>query len=278
MPAPKGTKEYEIWRQKLSESHMGHVVSDLTKQKISIATEDKNNPFYGKHHTEESKNKNRKAHLGKHLSEEHKEKIRKALKKIFLSKSVRDRISINTKNLWHNKEWREKVLATRKGIVPWNKGLTADDHPSIRKSGLAISEANKGRKVSIETREKIRNSLRGRKYDKNRIKNMMRRRIPTSLELKFQGIIDEFDLPYRYVGNGSFVIENCNPDFINTNNKKIAIEVYSRYYKRKNHKDINEWKIQRKKVFDQHGWNLIYFDETEVNGNWVLTKLGRIID
>lgn len=40
-----------------------------------------NHPFFGKHHTEESKQKNREAHLGKtfNLSEEAKEKISKAL-------------------------------------------------------------------------------------------------------------------------------------------------------------------------------------------------------
>lgn len=52
-----------------------------------------NNPFYGKHHTEESKEKNRKAHLGennprygKHLTEETKKKISDANKISLLGK------------------------------------------------------------------------------------------------------------------------------------------------------------------------------------------------
>ena len=37
--------------------------------------EGEKNPFYGKHHTEENKEKNRQAHLGKHHSEKTKKKM-----------------------------------------------------------------------------------------------------------------------------------------------------------------------------------------------------------
>ena len=38
------------------------------------------------------------------------------------------------------------------------------------------------------------------------IKVCLRRRIPSSLEEQFQRIIDKYDLPYRYVGNGAFIL------------------------------------------------------------------------
>lgn len=42
---------------KISRGNKGKKVSEITKKKISKATEGKNNPMYGKHHTEESKQK-----------------------------------------------------------------------------------------------------------------------------------------------------------------------------------------------------------------------------
>jgi len=105
------------------------------------------------------------------------------------------------------------------------------------------------------------------------IKACLRRRIPSSLEVKFQNIINKHNLPYKYVGDGKFFIESLNPDFINTNSEKVAIEVYARYYKRRNKISIKEWKKERTQVFKSYGWQVIYFDETGVNEKNVLKVL-----
>ena len=57
-------------------------MSDETRRKLSIANSDENNSMYGKHHTEETKERLRQANLGKILSEEHKQKISDTLKGI----------------------------------------------------------------------------------------------------------------------------------------------------------------------------------------------------
>lgn len=105
------------------------------------------------------------------------------------------------------------------------------------------------------------------------IKKALTRRIPTSLEDKFQKVIDKFDLPYKYVGDGKFFIEKYNPDFINTNHEKIAIEVYARYYKLRNNISIRKWKEKRNKVFNKYGWKILYFNEVEVNEENILEKI-----
>ena len=107
------------------------------------------------------------------------------------------------------------------------------------------------------------------------LKRILHRRIPSSLEEKFQSIIDKHNLPYKFVGNGSFTIGSYNPDFINTNSEKIAVEVYARYYKLRNHISIKKWKEERNKVFREYGWQIIYFDETQVNKNNVLNILSK---
>lgn len=43
---------------------IGKKLSEEVKRKLSLLRKGKNNPFYGKHHTQEAIEKNRKAHLG----------------------------------------------------------------------------------------------------------------------------------------------------------------------------------------------------------------------
>lgn len=158
----------------------------------------------------------------------------------------------------------------KKSHIPWNKGLTKYTDERCKQAGIKIRKALKGRK-----RPNMSKALMGRKLTKEHIKNCLRRRTPTSLEEKFQKIINKNNLPYKYVGNGKFFIENFNPDFINTNHEKIAIEVYAKYYKLRNSKTIEEWKKERNRVFKKYGWKVIYFDEIEVKEQNVLNKIRK---
>lgn len=128
--------------------------------------------------------------------------------------------------------------------------------------------------IPIRTRSEVH---KGKKLTKEQIRKTLRRRIPSSLETRFQKIIDKYSLPYKYVGDGKIFIERFNPDFINTNSKKVAIEVYARYYKSRRPESIEEWKRQRSRVFKQYGWSIVYFDETEVTEENVLKKLGAVL-
>lgn len=139
-----------------------------------------------------------------------------------------------------------------------------------------ISVANKGKikpPLSEEHKRNMSLAKRGKKLTKEHIKNCLRRRTPSSLEEKFQNIVNKYNLPYKYVGNGKFFIENFNPDFINTNHEKIAVEVYARYYKLRNNISIKEWKEKRSKIFKEYGWKIIFFNEIEVNEDNVIAKM-----
>ena len=179
----------------------------------------------------------------------------------------------------------KNISEANKGHIPWNKNMVGCKHSGSFKNGhKAWNKDKKGLQVSWSkgltavTDERIKRGVEkriGRIKTKEEIKKMLRRRIPTSLEKKFQSIINKHNLPYKYVGDGSFIIGHYNPDFINTNSEKIAVEVYARFYKQLDNRNIEDWKKQRSKVFAKYGWSIIYFNEKQVNENNVLEILKK---
>jgi len=180
----------------------------------------------------------------------------------------------------------------KKGDIPWNKGKS---NSYSKLTLIAMSKIHKGMHHSIKTefkkdftpwnkdkktdalsedhKKKISDTMKLRSPEI--IKKSLSKRTPSSLEEKFQDIIDKYNLPYKYVGDGKIFIERYNPDFINTNNEKIAVEVYARYYKLRNNKSIEQWKDERQKVFNKYGWKIIFFNEIEVNEEYVLEKIKK---
>jgi len=137
-----------------------------------------------------------------------------------------------------------------------------------------ISKSSKGRVISKRTRERMSISQRKRFENPEEIRKCLRRRTPSSLEWKMINIIQKLNLPYKFIGNGQFFIEKFNPDFIEYNGKKIAIEVFYRRHKEQFRKGLEKWKQERQETFNKYGWKIIFFNETEVNERNILIKLG----
>ena len=218
-----------------------------------------------------------------------------------------------------------------KGNNPWSKGLTKKEDKrlisvgkfsSIRNKGKKqskeqiekrriklighktsestrkkISESNKGKKLTEEHKEKLKNAKLinpvrywkdkkrldmighkwnlGRKQTEEHIRKVLRRREKSSLEIKFENIINKLNFPYKFVGNGKFFIGRKCPDFINLN-EKIAIEVYYRKHKEMFREGgLNGWMEERIEIFNKEGWRIIFFDETQVNEENIKHILGR---
>ena len=146
---------------KMSEAQKGKTLSAKTRAKLSEAQTGEKNHFFGKHHTEESKEKNRQAHLGKvpwnkgkPASEETKAKLRaKALE--------RDMSGENNPfyGKHHTEESKEKNRQAHLGQVPWNKGK-----PASEKARAQMSESHKGKKLSEKTRAKISAAIKGENH------------------------------------------------------------------------------------------------------------------
>ncbi len=151
----KGYKQSPEHRKKNSEAKMGStpwnkgkkgIYSEETLNKMSEAQKGKrvgeNNPFYGKHHTEETKNKNSISHKNKHPSEKTKLKMSEA-KKEFIpwNKGMKGCYSEE-----HNKIMSESIKGENNPF--YGKHHTEE---SIKKS----SDAHKNKHPSEETRRKI---------------------------------------------------------------------------------------------------------------------------
>jgi G:T-mismatch repair DNA endonuclease (very short patch repair protein) len=144
--------------------------------------------------------------------------------------------------------------------------------------------SREGYSHSPATREKIGQALKGRKWSaQEREKNIpivMRNRFkrPTSLELAFQAIVDKYNLPYKYVGDGyTFIAGRC-PDYLNVNGQKLVVEIFSRWW----HDPRINPKVKPQhteeatvKHYAQYGFRcLIIWEEELEDENKVLSKVG----
>ena len=129
-------KDYEEAMKEAAEQH-------------SKAMKGEKNPFYGKKHSEETKNKNSEAHKGKHLSEETKRKISEV-----------------KKGTHHSEETKRKISRAQKG------------KPKSDETRRKLSEAKKGTHHSEKTKNKTSEAMKGMRWFNNGEKCVRARECP----------------------------------------------------------------------------------------------------
>ena len=94
----------------------------------------------------------------------------------------------------------------------------------------------------------------------------------TKPELIFETICKKYNLPYKYTGDGSFGISKnpgINPDFVEVNGKKIAIEIFSYWHdplRRLGKVRYSHTLKGRKKILRKYGWTLVVFWQEDLEG------------
>jgi hypothetical protein len=171
----------------------------------------------------------------------------------------------------------------------WNRGLTKETNEGVRK----ISENLKGRSHKPETIDKIRKSMigklkgrstrrKGKTYKeiygekagdevRKRVKSLFKR--PTSYEQKIIWLIEQYDLPFKYIGDGRQIIGHVNPDFIDTLklNPPLIIEVYHDYFHQGNYELVRYKQLQIPKE------NVLFLkDEDLLRKDWEVHCLRKI--
>ena len=92
----------------------------------------------------------------------------------------------------------------------------------------------------------------------------------TKEEMIFEQICKNNNLPFKYTGDGAFWIGKnpaINPDFVNCNGKKVAIEIFGDYW----HSPLLKQNISysqsyegRNKILKEYGWKLVVFWGTDL--------------
>ncbi len=174
-----------------------------------------------------------------------------------------------------HKAWNK---GTKGLMVAWNKGkkgfLAGNRSPHWKGGKPKCLDCGKQLTTYRQKAAQLCKSCTIKRRSPELIASILRRRPISSLERKFLNIIEKNNLPYRFVGNGAFMIERKNPDFININREKKAIEVYD-----KRHKDEfreggeRGWKEERIRVFGKHGWKVLFFETMQINEQNVLDIL-----
>jgi len=128
------------------------------------------------------------------------------------SPTVKQAISLKNTGRKHTEEWKQARCQKYSG----------EGNPRF------------GAVVSPETRAKISEDHKRRCQDPQEIARLLKQVTctmkPTKLEQRVIQIIEEYNLPFKYVGNGKVWIAGKCPDFINTNGRKQFIEVFGIYW------------------------------------------------
>jgi hypothetical protein len=256
--------------------------------------------FKGKHLSEEHKQKLSQANQGKKKptsvkkisvarkmwfsNPENKERfVKEILPKINSPENIAKRsATIKTKPL--NLERVKKMAETKRR--QYHEGQLFNPVPKGSKRP-EISKKMKGRVFTPEWTMKISKALTGRKLDPitaKKVADAVRRRYsnpilkeqiikkawasrwkrPTGYEAKIIKIIKENGFPFKYVGDGSFLVGCKNPDFISTDGTNMIIEVYHNYT------HPIDYEQRRSNYFTPRGYKLLFIDDQDLKrDDWI---------
>ena len=230
-----------------------------SKQKIQASW------CYEKHFTPEMRVKLSQSHKGKTISAETKQKISQALKGRTFSESHRKHLSegrMGTANPFyghaHTEKRNQMMSKLLTGRVFSEESLKRMSE--VRK-GRFLGPDNHffGRHHSPETKAQL-SLIRKDLYAEN--PELLRRCLtcqkPNIAEQKLITLIEENNLPFKYVGDGQFILGGKCPDFLNVNGKKQIIELFGAYW----HPIFDVAK--RTEHFKQYGFQTLIIWEDEL--------------
>ena len=216
--------------RKISVKLQGHPVLEETRIKISTKLKGKfvgeKNPFYGKHHSEESKRRNGEAHRGRPSPN-------KGIPKTDEQKRKQSIALTGRKQTEKQKQWRR-------------------DHPV---------NYWKGKTIPAYAREKMSKRKFESWQDPIYVKKVMdgRHLNPNKSELKLLRLLEKLHPgEWKYTGDFSFSINGKCPDFVNCNGQKKIIEFNGTYW---HQKDIPG---EREKIFAAFGYDTLIIWDTEM--------------
>lgn len=172
----------------LTEGGNGGVPSEETRRKLSELKKGllsgEKNPMFGKHHSEETKQKIGGVHKGKHISEEQKKKLSIALKGRIMSDEHKKKIGEAHKGKHHSEETRKKISDSKKGLQSGEKHPMFGKHHS-EETRRKMSENHYdcsgeknsmfGKHLSEESKKKLSDAKKGKPMSEEQKKKLSKR-------------------------------------------------------------------------------------------------------
>lgn len=151
----------------------------------------------------------------------------------------------------------------------------------IRKREEALTDF--GREVFKSFNYRAKQAEISRKYwteDKQRRMMLGCQRKPNKPEGVVLDVLNSyFPNEWRYVGDGSVIIDGLNPDFINVNGRKLIIELFGEYWHRKGVRKYHQTERGRREVYRKYGYDtLIIWEKETKNLEFVLEKVTKFIN
>ena len=172
----------------LTEGGNGGVPCEETRRKLSELKKGllsgEKNPMFGKHHSEETKQKIGGVHKGKHISEEQKKKLSVALKGRIMSDEHKKKIGEANKGKHHTEESKKKMSDSKKGLQSGEKHpMFGKHHSEESKKKMSQNhydcsgEKNPmfGKHLSEETKKKMSNAKKGKLMSEEQKKKLSKR-------------------------------------------------------------------------------------------------------
>ena len=200
---------------------------------------------------------------------------------------------LNNREWLYAKYWEEELSSTQIAkIANCSKDNVIKALKRLNIKRRSLSDSKKGNKnpryekhFSEEEKQKKSDALKGENsplYGKHpseitrakmRKVRKERKGFPkhhTKPELIFEQICKRYNLPFKYTGDGSFWLSknpSINPDFVECNGKKIAIEIFSYWHdplRRHCKVPYSQTYEGRKKILKKCGWKLIVFWDADL--------------
>ena len=186
----------------LTEGGNGGVPSEETRRKLSELKKGllsgEKNPMFGKHHSEETKQKIGEVHKGKQISEEQKKKLSIALKGRIMSDEHKKKISASHKGKHHTEESKKKMSETKKGLQSGEKHpMFGKHHSEEAKKKMSLARKgkpahNKGVPMSEEQKKKLKNGKTSKKVLQFTLTGEFIREWPSTAECERNGFDSSF--------------------------------------------------------------------------------------
>jgi hypothetical protein len=197
----------------------------------------------------------------------------KAMKNNWKNKSYAKNMSDKIKEIWKNPSYadviKSKVSKAMQGY--WNDLEKSADMRETISSNMqkVMLKRWKDKKYA-----KYYSSMMQKKWENSEYAMKVMQSLhgsPNNFEKIITQIINLNQLPWKFVGNGKFILAGKNPDFVHTK-EKIVAEAYCDYWKSQKGMTPEKYIITRKNIFAREGYQTIFIHYHD-NPDTILEKL-----